>query len=90
MEQGFEYSYDELDTLQKDSAIASIYQSLRDDLGFSFKTHSAEIPLLECIIKKLEPIFDEFGMIAKISKKYEKVTIETVEEIYDECKKARK
>jgi len=90
MEQDIEYSYNELDTIQKDSAIASIYHALRDGLGFSFKTHSAEIPLLECIIKKLEPIFDEFGMIAKFSKKYEKITIETVEKIYNECNKELK
>jgi hypothetical protein len=87
MEHDIEYSYNELDTLQKNSAIASIYYALRDGLGFSFKTHSAKIPLLECMIKKLESIFDEFGMIAKFSKKYEKITIETVEQIYEECRK---
>jgi hypothetical protein len=90
MAQDIEYSYNELDALQKDSAIASIYHSLRDDLGFSFKTHTADIPLLECIIKNLEPTFDEFGIIVKFSKKYEKMTIEIAEKIYEECKKAKK
>ncbi len=87
MEREIEYSYNELDALQKNSAIASIYYALRDGFGFSIKTHAADKQLLECIINKLEPVFDKYGMIARFSRKYEKLTIEKVEQIYEECRK---
>jgi len=88
--QDVEYSYNAFNALQKTSAIASMYYVLRDGLGFSLKTHSADKQLLECIIKKLEPTFDEFGMIVIFSRKHENLTIEIVEQIYEECKKASK
>jgi hypothetical protein len=88
--QDIEYSYNKFNALQKNSAIASMYYVLRDGPSFSLKTHSVDKQLLECIIKKLDPTFDEFGMIVNFSRKYEKLTIEIVEQIYEECRKANK
>jgi len=87
--QDVEYSYNELDTIQELSAIASIYYMLRDSLGFSLKSYKMDKDLIICIIKKIKPTFDELGMIVKFSRKYEKLTVEIVELIYEECRKQK-
>jgi len=85
-----QYSYDELDSIQKDSAIASMYFTLRDGLGFKMGKLAVDRGLIECIIKKLETTFDEFGLIVEFSRKYEKKSITITENLYKECKELRK
>jgi len=79
------YLYHELNSLQKSNALLGMYQILRDGLGFSIKKNQETEKLIESIIEKLEPKFDEYGIIILFSKKYEKLTIDMIEKIYTEC-----
>ena len=81
------YYYHELNTIQKDSAIASMYFAIRDGLGFKMGKRAVDKELIECIIKKLETTFDEFGMIAEFSRKYKKKSVEIIRNLLEECKK---
>jgi len=85
-----QYFYAELNSIQKDSAIASMYYALRDGLGFKMGKRAVDKELIECIVKKMGTTFDEFGMIVDLSRKYESLTVEIIENLYNECKRSRK
>jgi hypothetical protein len=85
-----QYFYDELNSVQRDSAIASMYFAIRDGLKFQIRKLPVDKGLMECVIKKLVTTFDEFGMIVEFSRKYEKMSIEIIENLFKECNKNRK
>jgi hypothetical protein len=54
-------------------------------IGTYRKTRMVDRPLNECIISKLEPVFDKNGKPIYYSKQYKEVTNDLVKQIYDEC-----
>jgi len=80
-----EYSFDELTEKQKINAVFNIDQGVRIKLGLPTGARMVDRPLIECIIKNLETIFEKEGKIKYYSKKYQELTNELLKEIYEQC-----
>ena len=79
------YKYDELEENVKTKAFMGIDQMIRNKLCLPTGARTIDRPLIECIIIRLDPVFDEKGTVISYSKIYEEVTNELVKHIYDEC-----
>ena len=80
-----EYSYYELSDNAVIKAIYNIHQMLQTKLSLPAGPLIIDKPLIECIISKLDPVFDKNGKIKNSSKKYKEITNKLIKEEYDQC-----
>jgi len=85
-----EFTFDELNAIQKQYAISSMYYALRDGIGFNLDKHWIDEELIISIIEKLGTTFDDIGMIAKLSRSNRRLTVVILERLNNECKETRK
>jgi hypothetical protein len=80
-------SYHDLPTRQRARAIIGIDQVVRDILKLPTSIHWVDRNLIECIINKLDPEFDDRGSVISFSRHHTKIHPKKLKNIYDQCEK---
>ena len=80
-------SYHDLPARQRARAIIGIDQSVRDILKLPISIHWVDRNLIECIINKLDPEFDDRGSVISLSRYHSNIHPSKLKNIYDQCEK---
>lgn len=80
-------SYHDLPARQKARAIIGIDLAVRDILKLPTSIHWVDRNLIECIINKLDPEFDERGSVISFSRYHTNIHPKKLKNIYDQCEK---
>jgi len=80
-------SYLELDIKQRIQAIIEMDKSVKSIFELPSNPYWIAKVVLECIISKIDPVFDEKGSIMNLSNRYPKITRDEMRKVYDQCKK---
>jgi len=83
-----ECSYDELTEKNKTEAMKNVGSMLQSRLGLwkaLGTSYFVSRPLVECVIKELDTVFDEKGKIRFNSKKYEVTADELFKKVVEQC-----
>ena len=80
-------SYQELDVVKRAQAILELDKIVKNMLEMPPNPYWIDRVVLECIIRKIDPVFDDNGSIRNLSNRYNKVSRFLMQKLYGKCKK---